>query len=73
MNLLGEDLGRDTVELLLETPELSPERREALVQELQAVVARHLPGRPVKLLSGVDEKDRRWLRLVIPLAPAGRG
>jgi hypothetical protein len=57
----------------LETPELPPERREALARELEAVVARHLPGRPVRLLSGVDERGRRWLRLVVPLGPAGRG
>lgn len=63
---------QDTVELLLETPDLPPEEREALVRDLEAVVARHLPGRPVKLLSGVDKRGRRWLRLVIPLGPVGR-
>lgn len=70
---MDRNLERDTVELLLETPELPPERREALARELEAVVARYLPGRPVRLLSGVDERGRRWLRLVVPLGPAGRG
>jgi len=63
---------QNTVELLLETPELPPEEREALARDLEAVVARHLPGRSVKLLSGVDKRGRRWLRLVIPLGPVGR-
>ncbi|WP_245606158.1 hypothetical protein [Thermus amyloliquefaciens] len=53
---MDRNLERDTVELLLETPELPPERREALARELEAVVARHLPGRPLRLLSGVDER-----------------
>ena len=47
---VDRNLERDTVELLLETPELPPERREALARELEAVVARHLPGRPLRLL-----------------------
>ena len=36
---VDRNLERDTVELLLETPELPPERREALARELEAVVA----------------------------------
>lgn len=35
-------------------------------------MARYPPGRPVWLLSGVDERGWRWLRLVIPLGPLGR-
>ncbi|GLV48426.1 hypothetical protein TJA_15790 [Thermus sp. LT1-2-5] len=56
---------RDALEILLDAPELPEEKRQALAQDLKAVVARYLPGHPVRLLSGVDERDRRWLRLVI--------
>ena len=69
---VDRNLERDTVELLLETPELPPERREALARELEAVVARHLPGRPLRLLSGVDE--RGVFRALRPReGPGGRG
>jgi hypothetical protein len=58
---------RDTLEILLDAPELPEDKQEALARDLEAVVARYLPGHPVRLLSGVDERDRRWLRLVIEL------
>ncbi len=60
---------RDTVELLLETPELPPEEVRALERDLEAVVNRYFPGRPLKLLSSADERGRRYLRVVIPLGP----
>lgn len=62
---------RDTVELLLEAPELPPEESEALARDLEAVVNRYFPGRPLKLVSGTDEKGRRWLRVVVLLGPSG--
>ncbi|AEV15218.1 MAG: hypothetical protein NZ846_11465 [Thermus sp.] len=59
----------ETLEIFLDTPELPEAQREALARELQAAVERHLPGRPVRLLSGVDGQGRRWLRLVIEMEP----
>ncbi|APD10433.1 MULTISPECIES: hypothetical protein [Thermus] len=58
---------KDTLEILLDAPELPEAEVQALAQDLEAVVARYLPGHPVRLLSGVDERERRWLRLVIEL------
>jgi len=58
---------RDTLEILLDLPELDEGRREALERDLKAVIDRHLPGRKSRLLSGKDAEGRRWLRLVVEL------
>jgi len=59
--------GRDTLEILLDLPELNEAIREALERDLKAVIDRHLPGRKSRLLSGRDAKGRPWLRLVVEL------
>jgi len=43
----------------------------ALARDLEAVVSRYLPDRPVKLLSGTDRRGRRWLRVVVLLGSLG--
>jgi len=58
---------RDTLEILLDLPELNERKREALERDLKAVIDRHLPGRKSRLLSGRDAKGRPWLRLVVEL------
>jgi len=52
---------KDTLEILLNAPELPEAEARALARDLEAVVARYLPGHPVRLLSGVDERGRSKL------------
>jgi len=58
---------RDTLEILLDLPELNEGRQEAPERDLKAVIDRHLPGRKSRLLSGRHAKGRPWLRLVVEL------
>jgi len=58
---------RDTLEILLDLPELNEGRQEALERDLKAVIDRHLPGRRSRLFSGRDAKGRPWLRLLVEL------
>jgi hypothetical protein len=48
---------RDTLELYLEGMPLPPERLEGLAQEVERV----------RLLTGGDERGRRWLRVAAVL------
>jgi hypothetical protein len=52
---------RDTLELYLEGMPLPPERLEGLAREVERV----------SLLTGEDERGRRWLRVAAVLKPNG--
>jgi hypothetical protein len=68
----GEEVGsvagdRDTVELYLEGMPLPPERLERLAREVEGVFRRYLEVERVSLLTGEDERGRRWLRVAAVL------
>ena len=58
---------RDTVELYLEGMPLPPERLEGLAREVEGVFRRYLEVERVRLLTGEDERGRRWLRVAAVL------
>ena len=60
---------RDTLELYLEGMPLPPERLERLTREGEGVFRRYLEVERVRLLTGEDERGRRWLRVAAVLKP----
>jgi hypothetical protein len=62
---------RDTLELYLEGMPLPPERLEGLAREVEGVFRRCLEVERVSLLTGEDERGRRWLRVAAVLKPNG--
>ena len=60
---------RDTLELYLEGMPLPPERLEGLAREVEGVFRRYLEVERVSLLTGEDERGRRWLRVAAVLKP----
>jgi len=67
VGFVAED--RDTVELYLEGMPLPPERLEELAREVEGVFRRYLEVERVRLLTGEDERGRRWLRVAAVLKP----
>jgi hypothetical protein len=62
---------RDTLELYLEGIPIPPERLEELAREVEGVFRRYLEVERVRLLTGEDERGRRWLRVAAVLKPNG--
>jgi hypothetical protein len=58
---------RDTLELYLEGIPIPPERLEELAREVEGVFRRYLEVERVRLLTGEDERGRRWLRVAAVL------
>jgi hypothetical protein len=50
---------------------LPPERLEGLAREVEGVFRRYLEVERVRLLTGEDERGRRWLRVAAVLKPNG--
>ena len=63
--------GRDNVELYLEGMPLPQEGLEGLAREVEGVFRRYLEVERVRLLTGEDERGRRWLRVAAVLRPNG--
>jgi hypothetical protein len=58
---------KSSVELYLDGMTLPPERLEGLAREVEGVFRRYLEVERVRLLTGEDERGRRWLQVAAVL------